>query len=112
MSFFPNTTIKIERNIQTGISLVGSPNFEPQEIITDLNATIVKDANHGNDISYETSGQINVAKFILTCTNYLNIRIHDIITDLSSGQKYRVISEPYSGSLISHVQAKLKLDED
>lgn len=111
MAFFPNTTVKIERSVKTGVSDVGSPIYELAVINPSLSVTLQKDEQQKtkNVIHYDDVGQTTLSLYTMICTTFLDIRSEDLVTDLRTNEIFRVCQKPYIGALITHIFCTLKL---
>jgi len=116
MAIFLNSVIDIKREAKTGVTDLGTDEFSTSTVKANLRVSLKRTTSSGNnDIFYSESGQIIVPDYILVCETYLDIRSKDIIEIVSSdlltltdGLEFRVINEPYIGTLFKHVQVILK----
>ena len=110
MSFFPNTTVKIERKTGETRSELGSVIPTITKIKTNVSVMLLKDVGYRRHagIQYVDSGQVTVENHILTCTDFFDIKEKDMVTDLTTGKTYLVLEEPYKGELIKNIVCLLK----
>ncbi len=97
------TRIKVERNIQTGKSVTNSPTLSPVTIIPNWGADIQPNTSN---IVFVQAGQTVIADKICYCAR-CGIREKDIITDLQTGEVFRVMNVNPWG-LTRHLQIAMK----
>ena len=111
MSFFPNTKIKVEREVLTGRTDIGSAVYTKTIIIDQEPVMLIKEEKEKlkNNIIFGQQGQSTLTIYMLSTNSVLDIESQDIVTDYTTGNVFRVIEEPYFGVLIPQTLVKLKL---
>jgi hypothetical protein len=95
--------IKVEREVQTGLSATNTPIKSWITVITNLKSDIQADTSK---INFVSAGQTVTTDKVLFC-HIADIREKDKITDLKTGTKYKAMNvNPYS--LLGHLEVSMK----
>ena len=107
MPFFASDSVLIQRKITGAVTSLGSPRTTPETIVNNLSVDIQDYIKQKSQIFYDSAGDTALVDRIMY-TDYMDVKVKDIVTDLGTGEVYIVNARPYRGTILKHLEVPLK----